>query len=175
MKQSAAAAAKKAKSVSSGAKARSDQMLYVGAKAPTPGQLPFPTSDETNATFQPLLLNSDLLDQAQHVGFGDVVERSLVFFLEAFAQIFGGDEAGFAVGQIPAGALAKFHESGVRQPEDNGPAIDEKFRVDGIGVARGDAVPHVRKAAVVDDVSEFGWDVERADECAHRADIGDRG
>jgi len=80
----------------------------------------------------------------------DVVERTDVFFLESFAQIFCGNEAAFAVGEIAAGAVAEGDERGVRESDDVCDAVDVKLCVDGVGMARGDAVPHVGEAAFVD-------------------------
>lgn len=87
----------------------------------------------------------------------DVVEFSFVLFLEVFAQIFGSDKAGFAVGQLASSFFAKRDEGGVRKANDECVAlvIQKKFCVDGVGVARGDAIPHVRKPAVVNSAGEL--------------------
>src|SRR5260370_995305 len=78
----------------------------------------------------------------------DVVERPLVPFFQPLAQIFRGDKAGFAGGQIAAGALTKVHEGRVRQAQNERFAVDKKFRVDGVRLARGNAIPHVRNATL---------------------------
>ena len=117
------------------------------------------------------LFNSDLIDQAKDIVVVDVVEGALVFFLEALAQVFGGDEAGFAVGQVASGAFAEFHEGGVRKAHDEALAIDQEFRVDGVGMARSDAVPIVGEAAVVDLSAQFRGYVKCADKLAHGAGV----
>src|SRR6266404_7132588 len=118
------------------------------------------------------LLDSDLLDQAQDVGFRHVVEWPLVFFFQPLAQKIRGDEAGFAVGQVAAKAFAEFHEGLVRQPQDQRLAIDKKFRVDGVRVARGNAVPHVRKPALKYGAGQLGSHLKGAHKGAHGAAIG---
>jgi len=102
---------------------------------------------------------------------GHVVERANIFFFEAFTQIFGGYKAGFAVGQVTSGLFSEFHEGGVGQSDDVGLAIHEKLRVDGIRVAGGDAIPHVREAALMSLTRQFGSHFEGADELAHGAGI----
>jgi hypothetical protein len=101
----------------------------------------------------------------------NVVERADIFFFEAFAQIFRGYEAGFAVGQVASGFFAEFYEGGVGQSNDVSLAIDKEFRVDGVRVAGGDAVPHVREAALVGLPRQFGNHFEGADELTHGAGI----
>ena len=109
------------------------------------------------------LLNSDLRNQAQDGVVRDIVEFAFVFFLEAFAKKFGGDETGFAVGQVAAGLIAKRGECGVREADDERAVFYEKFCVDGVGMARGNAVPHVREAAAIVVAGEFRLDVKDAD------------
>src|SRR5437867_11788716 len=86
-----------------------------------------------------LLLNSDLRDEAEHVIAEDVVEFAFVFFLEAFAQEFGGDETGFAVSEVASGFIAKRGERGVGEADDASVAIivEKEFGINCIGVARG--------------------------------------
>ena len=52
---------------------------------------------ERAPALQGSLLDADLIDQAQHFIMRHVVQRAHVFFLEALAQILGGDITGFAV------------------------------------------------------------------------------
>jgi len=65
-----------------------------------------------------ILLDADLGDEAQGHRRGPHRRGPHIGFLEAFAQILGGDEAGFAVGQVAPGFISKFHECGVRQADD---------------------------------------------------------
>jgi len=51
-------------------------------------------------------------------------------------------------------------------------AVYEEFCVDGVGVTRGDAVPHVREAALIVLASQLGGHFKRADELAHGAVVG---
>lgn len=87
----------------------------------------------------------------------DVVEFTLVFFFQAFAEKFGGDKAGFAVGEVAAGLFAKFRERSMREANDARVAfvVKEKFSVDGVCVAGGDAVPHVGETAMIDTAAQF--------------------
>jgi hypothetical protein len=55
---------------------------------------------QTDYLLGPRLLDSNLSDQARHIFCGHIIHLSLVFFFQTFFQIFGGNEAGFAVGQI---------------------------------------------------------------------------
>src|SRR6267142_7084606 len=71
------------------------------------------------------LLDADLGDEAQDIVVGHIVEGPHIGFLEAFAQILGGDEAGFAVGQVAPGFISKFHECGMRQADYMGLAVDK--------------------------------------------------
>jgi hypothetical protein len=50
-------------------------------------------------------------------------------------------------------------------------AVDKEFCVDGVRVPRGNAVPHMREAALVGLPAQFGGYFERADELAHRPGI----
>ena len=118
------------------------------------------------------LLDSDLRDEAEDVVVEDVVEFALVFFLEAFAQEFRGDEAGFAIGQVATSFVAKRGECGVSEADDESAIFDEEFCVDSVGMARGDAVPHVRKAALIDFAGQLGNHFERANELAHCPVVG---
>src|SRR6266478_2930983 len=118
------------------------------------------------------LLDADLRDEPKDFGFRDVVERAHIFFLEPLAQVLRGDKARFPVGQVAPGLLAEFHKRGVRQADDMGLAIDKKLGVNGVRMPRGNAVPHVRKAALIRLRGQFGSHFEGADELAHRAGIG---
>ena len=103
---------------------------------------------------------------------GNVVQGTLVLFFEAFAEIFGGDEAGFAISEVASVLFAKLHEGGVREANDAAVVVGGKFRVDGVAVAGGDAVPDVRELAVIDLAGKFGDHIKGADELIHSADIG---
>src|SRR5260370_12733482 len=118
-----------------------------------------------------LLLDADLLDQAENVGFGHIVKLALVFFFQALTQKFRGDKARFAVGQVAAGALAEFHKRRVRQSQNDGVIVHEKLRVDGVRVARGDAIPHVRKPAVKYSTGQLGCHLKSANNGAHGAGV----
>src|SRR5262249_4845569 len=98
----------------------------------------------------PALLNADLRNQTKDVVVEDVIEFALVFFFQAFAQEFCSDEAGFSVGQFTAGLFAEHDEGRMRKSDDTSIAviIEKEFRVNRVRVARGDAVPNVRKLAV---------------------------
>jgi hypothetical protein len=119
-----------------------------------------------------LLLDDDLGDQAQDIVVSHVVEWPHIFFFEAFAQILGGDKTRFAVRQVTPSFIAELHERRVRQSHNMGLAIDKKLRVNRVRVACGDAVPQMRKAALIRLPAQFGSDFKRADELAHRAGIG---
>ncbi len=60
----------------------------------------------------------------------------------------------------------------MREPHDVWLAIDKEFRVDGVRVPCGDAVPHMREAALIGLAAQFRSHFKRADELAHRAGIG---
>src|SRR5438477_13026190 len=94
-----------------------------------------------------LLLNADLVDQAENFGFRDIVKRAQVVFFQALAQIFRSDETCFAVRQVTLSLRPEFDEGVVRQSDHMSLAIDKEFRVNGVGMAGRDAVPHVREAA----------------------------
>jgi hypothetical protein len=68
--------------------------------------------------------------------------------------------------------LAKFHEGRVGQAKDDGFAVDKKFRVDGVRVARGNPVPHVRKPALKYGTGQLGSHFKIAHKRAHFAAIG---
>jgi hypothetical protein len=121
--------------------------------------------------YRSLLPYADLGDQAEDIVVRHVIEWAHVFFFEALAQVFGGYKTGFAIGQVAPGFVAEFHEGGVGQSDDVGLAIDKKLRVDRIRVARGDAIPHVRKAALKSLACQFGSHFEGADELAHGASV----
>src|SRR5437899_11080887 len=121
------------------------------------------------------LLDADQIDQAQHFTFRDVIERASIFFFEAFAQIFRGDKTCFAVGQVTPRLLAQFHERSMREPHHVRLAINKEFRVDGVRVPRGDAVPQMRKPALIGLPAQLRSHLKRADELAHRAGIGKYG
>ncbi len=59
----------------------------------------------------------------------------------------------------------------MRQPDNVCGAIHKKLRVDGVRVARGNAIPHMREAALIGLPGQFGSDFEGADELAHGAGI----
>src|SRR5882724_481376 len=117
----------------------------------------------------PVLLNSDLRDETQNFVVRDVVEFAFVFFLEAFAQKFRGDEAGFTVGEIAAGFFAKRGEPRMGEADDERVVFHKEFRVYRVGVARGNAVPHVRKTAAIIAAAQFRLDVKDADKFTHFA------
>ena len=52
-----------------------------------------------------------------------------------------------------------------------GLAIDKKLRVNRVCMPGGDAVPHMREAALIRFPAQFGSDFEGADKLAHRAGI----
>src|ERR1700741_2046901 len=113
------------------------------------------------------LLDSDLGDEAVHFFVGHIVERALVFFFQALAEIFGGFETCFAVGEVAPGLFAKLDEGGVGQANDAADAIDFEFGIDGIAVAGGGGVPDMRKAAIVEVAAKFGSDFKGANELVH--------
>src|SRR5260370_35467136 len=99
--------------------------------------------------------------------------RRLSFVLGGFAERFRGGEAWFAVGQVAAGFVTEFAERGVRQANNVGGTIHKKLGIDGVRVACGNAVPHMREAALIGLPGQFGSDFEGADELAHGAGIGE--
>ena len=84
-------------------------------------------------------MEAEFLDDSEDVRSRDVVERMLVFLLEAAAQIFGGDVTCFAIAQISAGTLAKCDESWVSETKDYAFSVDDEFAIHRVAVARGDA------------------------------------
>ncbi len=118
-------------------------------------------------------MDAEFLDDAKDVGGRDIVERVLVFLLEAPAQIFGGNVTGFPIAQIAGGTLAKCDEAGVRETKDHSFSVDDEFAIHGVAMARGDGVPTMRKMAVVNEIGNFRRHVEGADKFAHRARVGD--
>src|SRR6266403_120859 len=122
-----------------------------------------------------LLFHANLCDQAQNFALRHVVERAQIILFETLAQIFRGDKAGFAVGQVALALFTELHESSVRQPADVRGAVHEKLGVDGVRVPGGDPVPHVREAALVCLASQLRSHFEGADELAHGAGIREYG
>ena len=59
----------------------------------------------------------------------------------------------------------------MRHPHHHFAAIDQKFGVHRVAVARGNAVPEMRKLAMVGLIGQARGNVEFADELAHRAQI----
>src|SRR5438105_4997525 len=114
------------------------------------------------------LLDADLFDKASYIFACDIVHFTFVFLFQAFFQIFGGDEAGFAVRQIACGALAEFYETGMVQTDNEGLAIDKKLGVNRVAMASGDAVPHVRETALIKLAGQLGDHFECAYKLAHR-------
>src|ERR1700678_695428 len=114
-------------------------------------------------------------DEAGDVGGGDVVERGFVFLFEGFAQIFGSNVAGFAVGEVAADAGAEIDEARMGQAEDHALTVDEELAIHGVTVTGGGAVPTVGETAAVDVIGDFRRDVESADEIAHRAYVRNPG
>src|SRR5579863_8264952 len=94
------------------------------------------------------LLDAELSDQAKHIVVGHVVKRTNVLFLDTFAQIFRGNIAGFAIGQIASTLIAESDKRSVAQSHDARLAIYRELRVDGVRMARGNAVPHVGEKAL---------------------------
>ncbi len=121
-------------------------------------------TDRKNLRIRIRLLDTDLSDQPGHVFAGHVIQLSFVFFFQPFFQIICGDETGFPVTQIARSFLAEFHEAGVVQPDDQSFTIHKKFRVDGIAMTRGNAIPHVRKAALIN----FAGKLRSYFECAYK-------
>src|ERR1700704_1862809 len=115
------------------------------------------------------LLNAELADVSLYACRRDVVERALVFLLELFAQILGGNVARFTIRKVPARLFGELHEPRVRQAHDNSSAIHEELCVHGIAVARGYAVPKVREAAVIRLFGQARGNIEFRDELAHCA------
>src|SRR5689334_5813883 len=64
------------------------------------------------------LLDADLGNETSHIFLGDVIELAFVFFFQAFAQIFRGNEARFTVAEVAAGPGAEFDERRVCQAND---------------------------------------------------------
>jgi hypothetical protein len=59
----------------------------------------------------------------------------------------------------------------MRKAHHHDVAVDKKFGIDGIAVARGNAVPQVRKPAFIGVAGEFGSDFEGAYKFFHGAGI----
>src|SRR5580692_9259819 len=129
---------------------------------------------ETGSAME-VLADADFFDEAGDVGGGDVVERVFVFLFEPFAQIFGSNVAGFAVGEVAADAGAEIDEARMGQAEDHAFTVDEELAIHGVTVTGGGAVPAVGETAAVDVVGDFRRDVEGADEITHRAYVGNPG
>jgi hypothetical protein len=100
---------------------------------------------------------------------GDIVERAHIFFLKPLAQIFRGNKARFAVGQVPPGFFPKFDKRRVRKSHDVPFTIYVELCIDGVAMARGDGIPDMRKAAIVNMPTELRGDIKRANELAHGA------
>ena len=117
-------------------------------------------------------MDGEFFNDAEDVRGGDVVERVLVFLLEATAEVFGCDVTRFAVAQIASGTLAKCDEAGMREAEDYAFSVHGEFAIHGVTVASGDRVPAMRKTAVVNEIGNFRGHVESTDKFAHRARVG---
>src|SRR5882672_10572684 len=128
-------------------------------------------AEKTNSKLKKQLLDADHLDQAQHFLVRHVVERAFVFFFEAFAQKFRGDETSFAVGEVTAALFTEFDESGIREADNAADSIHVELGVDGVAVAGGDGVPDVGEAAVINVAAQFRSHFKRADELVHGAGI----
>jgi hypothetical protein len=63
----------------------------------------------------------------------------------------------------------------MREAYDVGLAINEKLRINGIRMARGDAIPHMREAALKRMPGQLGSHFEGADKLAHGAGICEYG
>jgi hypothetical protein len=61
----------------------------------------------------------------------------------------------------------------MRKTHDQSFPVDEEFCVDGVGVTRGDAVPHVREAARELLAAKLRSNFKRANELAHGAIVGE--
>src|SRR6266478_883454 len=122
-----------------------------------------------------LLFYANLCDQAQNFALRHVVERAQIILFETLAQIFRGDKAGFAVGQVALALFTELHESGMCQSDDVRGAVHEKLGVDGVRVPRGDPVPHVREAALISLAAQLRGHFKGSDELAHGAGIREYG
>jgi len=95
------------------------------------------------------LLDANLPNQPGHILASDVVEGALIFLFQPFLQVFRRDKTGFAIGQIAAGLLPKSDKTSVIQADDQGFAVDKELGIKRVGMACGNAVPDVRKAALI--------------------------
>src|SRR5712692_8146561 len=118
-------------------------------------RLPVSTNRSLTPSAVPYLADAELVDQAKDIRGGDIVNGVFALLLEPLAEVFGSEEAGLAVGQVAPGARAKLPKRGMGQADDHAAAVHEEFAVNRVAVARGDAVPQVRKAAVVELVGEL--------------------
>src|ERR1700758_1307746 len=121
-----------------------------------------------------LLFYAELLDDAENVGSGNIVERMLVFLFKPLAEVFGANVTRFAIRRIAPRASTEFHKAGMREPQHHALSIHEKLAIHRVRMPRGDSVPAMREAAAVNVVRHLGWHVESADELAHRAGIWNR-
>jgi len=72
------------------------------------------------------------------------------------SQVIRGDEAGLAIGQVAAAALAKIYKRGMSQTDHYHVTVDKKFGIDGVAVTGGDAIPQVEKSAFVGVSGQLG-------------------
>src|SRR3974390_3336921 len=107
-----------------------------GSKAPTPTWPPLwfhlPEPGGGDGSISGGLLDADLIDQAGDFFGGGVVAGSLVFFFQALFQVFRGDEAGFAIGQVTPSLFAESDEGNVRKADDAADAVHLEFPVAGV-------------------------------------------
>src|ERR1700680_2975306 len=113
------------------------------------------------------LLDADLLDQSQNILMSYVVYRAHIFLFQALSQVVRGDKASLAIGQVASATIAKFYECRVRQTDHHDVAVNKKLGIDRVAVARGDAVPQVRKAAFIAVPGQLGSDLEGAYKLFH--------
>src|SRR5262249_31024536 len=83
------------------------------------------------------------------------------------------NEAGLAVGKVAPGLATKFRERSVRQPDNMRHSINKELCIDGVRMAGGNSVPHMREATPVGSAAQVGIYFKCADELAHRAGIGE--
>src|SRR5271156_2945915 len=114
-------------------------------------------------------MDAELLDDAENRGGGNVIERVFILLFQPLAQILRADVARLAVAEAPARARAKRNECRIRQPENDSLAVHEKLAIHRVAVARGDRIPAMGKAAMVDAIRHLRGHIESADELAHLA------
>src|SRR6185437_13892616 len=112
-----------------------------------------------------------LIDQSHYILSRYIVQRTLIFLLEPLPQIMRCDEAGFAVAQAAAVFLLKLHERGMGQSNDHATSIHNELGIHRIAMPRGNRVPQVGKAAVINLVCQSRSNFELTDKIAHSPKI----